>query len=286
MSNGHGAVRDTVLALDNGARHTARVAGPDDGELVLLLHGFPATSRSWLGVLPILGAAGYRAVAPDQRGSCAGARPSELEAYRLDELVADVARFADALGASRFHLVGHDWGGLVAWVAGVRLSERLLTMTSVSTPHPDAFVAALVGDTDQGQRSAYVEVLRTPGAEALLLADDAAVLRDAFGDAVPPTTIDEYLRVLGADEGAGLAGGMAWYRANDLADPLGPIAVPTLYVWSDGDPYLGPDAAAATAAFVTGPYRLVTLEGVSHWVPEQVPERLGALLLEHLGGRP
>jgi pimeloyl-ACP methyl ester carboxylesterase len=285
MTDGHGAVWDTVLALDNGARHTALVAGPDDGELVLLLHGFPETSRSWVGVLPVLGAAGYRAVAPDQRGYCAGARPSEPEAYRLDELVADVTRFADALGASRFHLVGHDWGGLVAWAAGVHLAPRLLTLTSVSTPHPDALVAALLGDTDQAQRSAYVEVLRTPGAEALLLADDAALLRAAFGDAVPAPTVDEYLRVLGADEGAGLAGGMAWYRANDLAHPIGPVAAPTLYVWSDGDAYLGPDAAAATAAFVAGPYRFVVLESVSHWVPEQAPERLGALLLEHLGGR-
>ncbi len=95
--------------------------------------------------------------------------------------------------------------------------------------------------------------------------------------------VEEYLRVLGADDGAGLAAGMAWYRANDLAHRLGPVAVPTLFVWSDGDVYLGPDAAAGTAAFVEGPYRFVTLAGVSHWVPEEAPDRLGALLLEHLG---
>jgi pimeloyl-ACP methyl ester carboxylesterase len=275
-------VQPIVLELPNGARHTALTAGPESGELVLLLHGFPETARAWQTVLGALGQAGYHAVAPDQRGYCAKARPPELEAYRLDELVCDVARFADALGAERFHLVGHDWGGFVAWTAGVQLAERLHTMTSVSTPHPDAFVAALVGDTDQAARSAYMEVLRTPGAEAILLADDAALLRAAFGDAVSADTVEEYLRVLGAADGAGLAAGMAWYRANDLAHPLGPVAVPTLFVWSDGDPYLGPDAAAGTAAFVTGPYRFEALTGVSHWVPEEAPDRLGALLLEHL----
>lgn len=281
MGDAH--VESIELELATGARHTGLAAGPAGGELVLLLHGFPQTARSWEAQLLALGTAGYRAVAPDQRGYCAGARPVGLDGYVIDELVADVARFADASGAERFHLVGHDWGGFVAWYAGARLAPRLRTLTVVSTPHPDAFLAALAGDTDQATRSAYMEVLRTPGAEAVLLADDAALLRAAYGDAVDPDTVEEYLRVLGADDGAALAGGLAWYRANDFATPMGPVSVPTLYVWSDGDPYLGPDAAAASGAFVAGPYRFEVLEGVGHWVPEEAPDVLARLLLQQLG---
>jgi pimeloyl-ACP methyl ester carboxylesterase len=272
------------LDLGGGARHSGLAAGPVDGDLVLLLHGFPETARSWQAELVTLGAAGYRAVAPDQRGYASGARPANLAAYVVDELVADVGRFADVLGRERFHLVGHDWGAFVAWYAGDRLAARVRTLSVVSTAHPLPFVAALAGDTDQLARSAYMEVLRTPGAEAVLLADDAALLRAAYGDAVDAATVAEYLQVLGAEGGAGLVGGLAWYRANDFSAPIGRIEVPTLYVWSDGDAYLGPDAAAGSAAFVDGPYRFEVLEGVSHWIPEEAPEALGAFLLEHLAG--
>ncbi len=98
--------------------YSARADGPPDGELVLFLHGFPETSYEWRAQLAAVGAAGYRAVAPDQRGYAPGARPTDLAAYRIERLVDDVAGFADALGADRFHLVGHDWGGFVAWYAG------------------------------------------------------------------------------------------------------------------------------------------------------------------------
>jgi pimeloyl-ACP methyl ester carboxylesterase len=275
-------VERIVLELETGARHPCLAAGPADGDLVLLLHGFPETARSWWAELATLGGAGYRAVAPDQRGCSPGARPEGLGAYVIEELVADVGRFADALSHDRFHLGGHDWGGFVAWYTADRLAPRVRTLAVVSTPHPLAFVAALAGDTDQRERSAYMGVLRTPGAEALLLADDGALLRAAYGDAVDPDTVAEYLQVLGADGGAGLAGGLAWYRANDLSAPIGHIGVPTLYVWSDGDPYLGPDAAAGTAAYVDAPYRFEVLEGVTHWIPEEAPEALGRLFLEHL----
>jgi pimeloyl-ACP methyl ester carboxylesterase len=110
--------------------------GPPTGEPVVLLHGFPQTSACWRPLLAILAAAGYRAVAPDQRGYSPKARPTTIEAYRLPELVADVLAIADRLGAETFHLVGHDWGGVVAWRLAGQQPERVATPTAVSTPHP------------------------------------------------------------------------------------------------------------------------------------------------------
>ena len=261
----------------------ARADGPDDGALVLLLHGFPQTSFSWRHQLPTLAAAGYRAVAPDQRGYSARARPADVEEYRSDRLVGDVLGFADAFGVERFHLVGHDWGGAVAWQVAGRHSGRLLTVTSVSTPHPAAFRRA-IQDGDQRDRSSYMQFFRSPEAEPFFLDNDAAGLRALYtASSLSEDAVDEYLRVL-TQPGA-IAGALNWYRAADLGlvEGLGPITTPTMYVWSTFDPALGREAAEATAGHVDGRYRFEVLEGVSHWIPEQAPDTLNALLLAHLG---
>ncbi len=254
---------------------------------MLLLHGFPETSYEWRAQLAALGAAGYRAVAPDQRGYAVGARPAALEEYTVDRLVDDVLGFADTLGAARFHLVGHDWGGFVAWYTGARdgasRRPRLRTLTVVSTPHPVPFRAAMDSGGDQRERSSYMEWFRSDGAEAGWLADDGALLTAAYAEH-PADARDEYRRVFTADGGAALTGGLNWYRANTFQPPEGPITAPTLYVWSTDDVALGREAAEGTAAEVSGPYRFVVLEGVSHWVPEVAPDALNALLLEHLAG--
>ena len=263
--------------------YTALADGPADGELVLLLHGFPETSFEWRAQLAALGAAGYRVVAPDQRGYAVGARPADLDGYRVDRLVADVLGFADACGAERFHLVGHDWGGFVAWYTGGRHAERLRSLTVVSTPHPTPFRAAITSGGDQAEKSAYMAWFRSDEAEAGFLADDGALLAAAYAEH-PADAAAEYLRVFTADGGAALTGGLNWYRANDFTTPLGPITVRTMYVWSTDDVALGREAAEGTAAEVTGPYRFEVLEGVSHWVPEVAPDALNRLLLDHLRG--
>ena len=271
-------------------RHSARAAGPVDGDVVLLLHGFPETSYEWRAQLDALGAAGYRAVAPDQRGYARGAHPEGLDEYAVDRLVDDVFGFADALGADRFHLVGHDWGGFVAWYAAARDSgardssapeARLRTLTVVSTPHPVPFRAAMHSGGDQRERSSYMEWFRSPDAEATWLADDGALLRAAYAEH-PADAREEYHRVFTADGGAALTGGLNWYRANTFHAPDERITTPTLYVWSTGDVALGREAAEGTAAQVDGPYRFVVLEGVSHWIPEVAADDLNRLLLEHL----
>ena len=139
---GSGEIHEIQIEA-SGFVFDARVAGPEDGEPVLLLHGFPSTSWEWKDQLRALGEAGYRAVAPNQRGYSPGARPEAVEAYAISNLIVDVLNIADALGFDRFHLVGHDWGAGVAWGLGVAAPDRLLTLNPISVPHPDAFQAEL-----------------------------------------------------------------------------------------------------------------------------------------------
>jgi pimeloyl-ACP methyl ester carboxylesterase len=266
----------------DGLTFDALAMGPADGELVLLLHGFPQSSHEWRAQLDALGAAGYRAVAPDQRGYSPRARPLGVEHYRAEPLVADVVAMADALGADRFHLVGHDWGAAVAWHVAGRHPQRLRSLTAVSVPHPAAFSDALRGD-DQRQRSGYIELFRQEGhAEDLLLEDDGARLRAMLEGTGLSNDVDEYVRRM--REPGAMTAALNWYRAVDAGslDALGPITTPTMYVWSTADIALGREGAEATVAHVEGRYRFEVLEGVSHWIPEAAPDELSRLLLEHL----
>ena len=280
-----------VLEIPAGPHtFTAHAAGPTDGRLVLFLHGFPQSSFQWRHQMAAVAAAGHRAVAVDQRGYSPGARPEGVEHYAIEHLVADVLAVADELGAHQLDLVGHDWGGAVAWLVATRYPQRLRTLTSVSMPHPAAFAAALAGgDAEQAGKSSYIGLVRSMGdAEALLLAGDGAGLRNVFAAAghPDPDGTGEYVRVL--QQPGALTAALNWYRAVPVEDAaarvqeLGPVSVPTLYVWGDADVALGRTAAEATAEHVEGPYRFEVLAGVGHWIPEEVPDRLNELLLDHL----
>ena len=269
----------------NGFVFEARAAGPEDGPLVLMLHGFPQSSFEWRRQMPALAALGFRVVAPDQRGYSPRARPDEVEAYAIPHLVGDVLAIAEALGHERFHLVGHDWGGAVAWFTAMMRPGHVLSLVSVSTPHPFAFSRALSNPGgEQAGMSGYMTMLRSDSAEALLLADDAAALRGIYeGAGLTGEEIDVYVDLLGSPEAIGAA--LHWYRAMVLPTrqpPVSPVRVPTMYVWSTDDIALGREAAELTAEFVEGPYRFEVLEGVGHWVPEEAAGRLNGLLAEHL----
>lgn len=268
----------------------ARAAGPDDGPPVLLLHGFPQTSRAWLPVMQRLADAGRRAVAFDQRGYSPGARPDDPAAYTPELLVADVLAVADALGWQRFDLVGHDFGGSIAWMVAGHHPDRVRTLAVASTPHPAAFRSSYrsASDSDQHERSGYMRTFRESPrgeTEARLLAEDAALLRAAYG-AFPDHVVDGYVADL--SEPGALVAAVDWYRsmsgAASAATP--PSSVPTLYVWSDQDPVLGRGAADATSDQVTGPYRFEVLEGVGHWIPELAADAFGRLLVDHLTAHP
>jgi pimeloyl-ACP methyl ester carboxylesterase len=262
-----------------GFTFTGRAAGPRDGRRVLLLHGFPQTSWSWRPVLLALGDAGYRAVAPDQRGYAAGARPSAVEDYSLEHLVGDVVALADAMEMDTFDLVGHDWGGLLSWIVASRHPDRVRSLCAVSTPHPLAL-------REHAERAGHMEIFHQAGVpEELLLGPDGSGsgLREQFtATGLNHAAAQEYVSVL--TEPGALTAALNWYRATVDCDltALEPVAVPTLYVWSSGDAMLSRAAAEETAAHVVGLYQFSVLDGVSHWIPEAAPDELATLLIRHL----
>jgi len=268
-------------------RYDALAAGPRDGDFVLLLHGWPEFASSWTEELHALADAGYRAVAVDQRGYSPGARPSEITDYSVEHLVDDALAFADAQGAGRFHLVAHDWGGMVAWALATAHPERLKSLSVLATPHPQALTQAAAADPSQYHRLDYVRFFRQPdgAAEASLLADGAARLRRAYDGRVPHHLVEDNIRRLSMP--GALTPTLNWYRAVDdaLTVPAGSITVPTLYIWGSEDGALGREAAQNTKDFIHAPYRFEILEGASHWLPEEAPDRVVPLIREHLAAR-
>lgn len=262
----------------------AIAAGPEDGRPVLLLHGFPEAAVEWEHQVAALGERGFRAVAPDQRGYSPDVRPERPAEYGIDELVGDVCAMADELGWPRFDLVGHDWGGAVAWWTAGAHPERLRTLSVVSTPHPAALAQAMKTDEDQAMRSAYMREWRAAGTtEKRMLANNAEALRRMFEWKVPPSRVEEYVQRL--SEPGALTAALNWYRAGRPGGTLDTITVPTLYVWSTEDVAFGSTAALSTGDWVSGPYEFQLLEDLTHWVPEEAPQTLTALLLEFLGSR-
>ncbi|MDP8974825.1 MAG: alpha/beta fold hydrolase [Actinomycetota bacterium] len=195
-----------------------RTAGPDGGEPVILLHGFPQASATWSPYLARLSSARLRAIAPDQRGYAATARPTAVDQYSVDHLVADVLGIADGLGVDRFHLVGHDWGGIVGWALASSYPERLHGLTSVSVPHPRASSWSMWRSL-QLARSWYVALFQIPQVpERLLTTRDAALLRRVLrSSGLPDADADAY--------------------ADTMVQPgaMGRITVPALLVWSTND---------------------------------------------------
>lgn len=255
--------------------------GPDDGDPVLLLHGFPQDRREFDLITPRLHAAGLRTFAYDQRGYSPGARPGGVAAYTLSETTADAVAVLDALGLASAHVIGHDWGAQVGWLLAARHPERVRTLTAVSVPHPRALGLALRSRPSQRARFAYMGVFRAGFAEKLLLARDGLVLRRMM------TQIGDRAGLY-ADamaEPGRLTGALNWYRAlspRELRD-TGVITVPTTYVWSDRDPVIGLTAVLRTADWVEADYQLVAMKGISHWVPEEAPDALADAALARIG---
>jgi pimeloyl-ACP methyl ester carboxylesterase len=258
-------------------------SGPTEGRLVVLLHGFPEDRQCWDQIGRSLSDAGYRVLAPDQRGYSPGARPAGRRAYALPELSADILALADTAGAATFDVVGHDWGGVVAWDLAARHPDRIKTCASLSTPHPGS-VRDVVFKSTQLLHSWYMLFFQLPKVPELVTKSvgEERAARQLEKDGLDPDTAARYAARL-ADPAA-IVGPFNWYRAipYSFRDPIPDVAVPTLYVWSDGDRYLTRAAAEATARHVVAPYRFEILTGMSHWLPTGAPERVAPLLLEHL----
>jgi pimeloyl-ACP methyl ester carboxylesterase len=262
-------------------------AGPPGGPLALLLHGFPEGAESWRLQLEALAAEGLRAVAPDLRGYGGTDCPDGEDAYRIGELVADVAGLIESLGAERCHLAGQDWGALVGWAFVDRHPEIVQSWSALSVGHPAALAQALERDEDQRARSSYIELFRSRGkAEEVLEADDHARLRRMyrFGpdpDAVPADVADSYVR--GFARPGRLTAALNYYRVNlgpDAPLSVSRVATATQLIWGDRDPALGRTGAELTAEFVTGDYRLAVLEGAGHWLQFERPSEVLRLLTE------
>jgi pimeloyl-ACP methyl ester carboxylesterase len=249
-----------------------------DGSAVLLIHGFPDSSRLWRYLIPVLRAAGLRTVAPDLRGFGESGAPEAVEEYGLGRSVRDMVAILDALGLERAHVVGHDWGAGVAWALAMRAPERVERLVALSVGHPARARERTVEDREKAW---YMLLFQFPGvAEELLMRDDWALLRGFLhgqGD------IDHYLADL-ARPGA-LTAGLNWYRANahprrelEARRPAPPVTMPTLGIWGEGDPYLREAPMRESGAHVDAPWRYERIDGAGHWIPLAAPDELGRLV--------
>jgi len=281
------AVREVAA---NGLMFEVAEAGEGD-HLALCLHGFPELNFSWRYQMPLLASMGYRVWAPNQRGYGGSSRPSGVEQYSADRIVADAAALFDASGAKKLTLVAHDWGGAIAWMFAINVARPVERLVVMNLPHPICFAEALK-HWPQRRRSWYMAAFQLPWLpERAMTAKDAAAVRHAFrGMAVDKARFpDDVLDVYAAAARApGAATAMInWYRAAARhRDAMklrngGRVEVPTLIVWGEQDSALGLETLDGTERFVSD-LTIRQLPGVSHWVQQEAPEAVNAILADWL----
>jgi pimeloyl-ACP methyl ester carboxylesterase len=269
----------------NGLTFRAREHGR--GLPVMLLHGFPETSRMWVPLMERLADEGFHCLAPDQRGYSPGARPADAAEYTYDHFAADVFGLMDAMGWERAHLIGHDWGAAAGWAAVDIQPERVLSWVPMAVPHIKAFGTAIRENEDQRQKSGYIQFFQQVGtAEAALSANDFQALRDLYKDTHSPEEIEEYISVL-SEEGA-LTAALNWYRGTLGIQPergegreWGSVATPTLHIWGKRDVAIGRDATLACRQHMTGPYELLELD-CGHWIVQEALDQIAGPIVAHL----
>jgi pimeloyl-ACP methyl ester carboxylesterase len=275
----------------NGWRFRCRETG-GSGEPVILLHGFPETSRMWEPLMSTLAADGYRCVAPDQRGYSPGARPRQTDAYRYEDLAADVLELARVLGFERFHLVGHDWGAAAGWATLAVRPDPVRSWTALSVPHYLAFARAVRDDPDEELYRGILRLLLAAdgSTETMFAADDFAALRAAWAHSAPEE-VEDYLTVFGQPGASG--GALNWYRAcrgharalDDDSFAFGPVSTPTLLLWGKNDPYVRRMSVELAAGYMTGPYRTVELDA-GHFLVQEAPQAVTDEICAHLRQNP
>lgn len=317
-----GVVTATERFVDvNGVRLRVYDAGPQDGPLVILAHGFPELAFSWRHQIPALAAAGYRVLAPDQRGYGGSSRPADVAAYDITALTGDLVGLIDDVGAGRAALVGHDWGATVTWNTPLLHPDRISAVAGLSvppvprpqTPPTEAFRRIFSG------HFFYMLYFQTPGpADAEMAADPRRAMRRMLGGMRAPADEAAALRMLAPgpegfidrlaepdrlpewlDEAeldhyatefarTGFTGALNWYRNFDrnwqltAAPPAETIDVPALFVGGTADPVLAFTRTDRAREVAKGPYRQVMLEGAGHWIQQERPEEINAELLAFL----
>ncbi|GAB06647.1 alpha/beta fold hydrolase [Gordonia amarae] len=259
-------------------------AGPIDGTPIVLLHGFPQRATAWDLVAPLLHAQGFRTLAPDQRGYSPRARPGRRRDYTLSALAGDVVALFDAIGAGPVHLVGHDWGAMVAWSVAAKHPDRVKSLTTLSVPHPSAYRAAM----PHGQifRSWYAALINIPRLPEVFLSKAFASPDARARIGLPAESADRLYDDIIAS--GSLPGALNWYRAlpfwskEDIAP--GTVRVPTTHVWSDGDFYLSRYGARHSGRWVDAPYEFRIIAGANHWLPEIHPAEIADAILDRVRG--
>jgi len=281
--------RDIVT---NGIRLHCAIAGPPDGDLVIALHGFPEFWRGMSGVITDLARAGYRVVAPDQRGYNLSEKPEGIDAYSVDEMALDVVGLIDAMGRESAHVVGHDWGAAVAWWLALTRPERVRRLVVINVPHPSVFAREVRGNRKQLRKSWYIFAIQVPALPERLAFGRRTrqrFSRAIAGTANPGSFTPDYLahlREAWAQPGAA-QGMLNWYRASvrrrpgRLADKR--VHVPTLIIWGRKDVALS-DSMVQPSADLCDDVRVEWFDDATHWVLHDEPERTSALILDFLGG--
>ena len=263
---------------------TLAVRDEGDGRPVLLLHGFPDSSHLWRHQVPALVDAGLRAIVPDLRGFGESDRPEGVEEYAIARSVADMVAVLDQLGVERTHVVGHDWGAVVAWGLGAFAPERVERLVAMSVGHPGALPRRTLREREKGW---YQLLFQFAGvAEQLVARDDWQLFRELLDG-----HRDVGRAVADLSRPRALTAALNWYRANlsperelQRRPPFPAIAAPTLGLWSSGDRYLAEERMRRSGERVTGPWRYERIEDASHWMQLDAPERINALLLDFLTG--
>jgi epoxide hydrolase 4 len=274
-----------------GLRMHAAVAGPEDGPLVVLLHGFPEDWYSWRHQIGPLAAAGYRVVAPDQRGY---SLTDKTPPYDIRTLVGDIIHLIETNGRKHALVAGHDWGAAVAWTLASTHSELVSRLAILNVPHPSVMMRALLGgNLRQLWRSWYILYFQIPGLpERGFSRNDFALLAESVRSSALPHTFTTgdiaHYRQVWAQPG-GLSAMIGWYRALFRAArsprkqlTLPRIAVPTVIIWGERDKFLRTELALESTAWLDRG-RLIRFPDATHWVHEDKPDEVTRLLLDHFG---
>lgn len=269
----------------NGVTLHVAQAGPEDGPLIILLHGFPEFWYSWRRQSPALAGAGFRVWAPDQRGYNLSEKPRGVRNYDLDTLSRDVVGLIDAAGAAKAHVAGHDWGAAVAWWLGMNRPDRLRKLAIMNLPHPAVFLSFLRAHPTQMLKSWYMLFFQAPYLPELFVRKVGKLIarRGSRPGAFSEEDLERYQEAW--DRRGAMTAMIDWYRAaarrggyRSVSDPT--VRVPTLMIWGEDDPVLDRRMAEPSVGLAEEG-RLVRLPGITHWVQNEAPERVNRLLIEH-----
>lgn len=281
---------ETTYFQNRGVTLHALAAGPRNGPLVVLLHGFPEFWYSWHKQIQPLAAAGFRVIVPDQRGYNESSKPRGVKSYALTELTSDVVAIADQLGRQRILLAGHDWGGAVAWGTALLYPARVARLAILNVPHPSVLRKFLLTDRRQLRRSWYMFFFQIPFLPEMVFS--ASNFRWGIGPLVgssrPGTFTEEDLaryRAAWSQRGA-VSAMINWYRAAFRYRPSFPdrtVRLPTRILWGQGDAFLQFEMAEASLCYCTDG-ELIPFPNATHWLQHEEPGRVSQLLVDFFQG--